>query len=198
MTLTGFMSQAQMTRAAWTTWNMDTTGYASAVSGAGLTGDSKTITIPTNFGLTIQVEVAVRGTEIPAANSLSLWGSMDNTTWVRVPTVATGLATTVSAPGSGFGTACVSRSNPYAIGTYPTYTQPSLAGSILNAPLLVIAGDSVALGTTPAANTAVTLNYHIPNPSFTYYKFTYYATKAANTNATVFSYRAKYYLRKPY
>lgn len=199
LTLTGFLSQAQMTREVWSLWNMDTTGFTSIVSSGAMNGDSKTISVPTNFSLHIQVEVAVRGAEIPATNSVSLWGSFDNVLWVRVPVTSGALAAAAVVPPANAGTAYVSRSNPYAIGTYPTYTQQSPGGTVsLNSAVLTVAGDSVSLGTTPAANTAILLNYSIPNPTFTYYKLTYYAAKAANTNATYFNYRAKYYLRKPY
>ena len=199
MTLTGFLSQAQMTRSTWSLWNMDTTGYASATSAGAMNGDSKTISVPTNFSLHIQVEAVVRGSEIPATNSVSLWGSFDNVLWVRVPVTSGSLVAGSVVPPANAGTAYVSRSNPYPIGTYPTYTQQSPGGTAsLLSGVLAVAGDSVSLGTTPAANTAILLNYSIPNPTFTYYKLTYYAVKAANANATVFNYRAKYYLRKPY
>jgi hypothetical protein len=200
LTLTGFISQAQMTRVAWSTWNLDTTGYASVTSAGAMNGDSKTLSIPNNYSLHIQVESAVRGTEVPAVNSVSLWGSFDNALWVRVPVTTSSLVAGAVAPQTSVGTAFVSRSNPYAIGTYPTYTQPSPGGTTaaMNSAVLVVAGDSISLGVTPVANTAILLNFSIPNPTFTYYKLTYYAVKAANTNATVFNYKARYYLRKAY
>lgn len=181
-------AQNTFTKAAWTSWNLDTTVFAGTDSLGVAYGESKTLTNSANRIITIQVDVVTKH-ETPPSAGITLWGSMDNSKWYRVNMNA----------GTSPSPVYVVKSPAYTYsGTYPSYTQPALSVSSLGTAAAWTAADTIAVGSALSAGKAVTYVLTLYNPVFLYYKLGYTAAGSANTNAKRTTFFAKYWLRNPY
>ena len=199
MTLTGFISQAQVAGTSGTNsgWNMDTVRIAStgAVRSYYV---GKTISVPTNFITTIQTRIFCDSPLTSTSTAgIILQGSMDNTSWVQVP-LNSGLS---AGPGSavvGYQTGITTGAPYWLDGGYP-YSTSSFVTYIDSAaalPAIPVAGDTVAVASMATAKQYRFYSFVIANPTYTYYRLVYMIKPAASGH--VLRVATKYYLRKPY
>jgi hypothetical protein len=198
LTLTGFLSQAQVTvsSGAHPNWNLDT---AYATGAASQTGSwfGKTISVPTNFILNIDVKIVTDSTCVASGGlttgtKVMIYGSMDNVYWTKV-----GSASNYNPPISW----SVSPLTSFDVATYPNNTYTAY-GSSTSFDIAALTADAAALPTAVPLIAGVHSGYFIhatiKQPEFSYYK----VVVLFATNTTTGTHRAKaaarYYLRKPY
>jgi hypothetical protein len=177
-------AQNTFTKSTWLNYNLDTSKFSGTTSGGVAVGESKTFNLAGNNIAIIHIRVASKH-ETPASVGITLWGSAENATYVKVPLNSTGIFVTKSALYT------------YA-GTWPNLTQPALSVADLGTAANWTSADTLAIGSSLAAGKAVDYYIVIVNPTFTWYKFSYTAAKSANTNAAVTTVFGRYWLRKAY
>lgn len=198
MTLTGYLSQAQTTtytncqRGPYSVWNLDTVGVVSTTNGVLSYGESKTFSVPTNFSVVMQVQIAAKsGGEPTVAAGLCVYGSMDNVSWFKVAMTATSASTNTAG-------AVLARTPAFTYaGTWPACTMPATSQTNCTQAIAVTNVDTTAGGAI-TAGTAINYTITIERPTYTYYKLGYNSTGSANTTLKCYLFYARYYLRKPY
>lgn len=198
LTLTGFLSQAQITftSGTYSQWNMDTI-CANSTGATGAITIGKVISVPTNFGLVLQTKLILDtlSTGTLSSGGVFLQGSMDNVLWSNIP-----LGNTLANQGG----ALVGKSYQ-GLNIYDPY--PASAAAAANQPLITatgaLAGSTASTASDTLAVTAIATARHtalytftINNPIYTYYRIVYNLKPSATAmQLHIFT---RYYLRKPY
>ena len=194
MTLTGFMSQAQVTftTGTYSQWNMDTIYAASTGASAAIT-TGKVISVPTNFILHIQTRLYLDTltTATLSTGGLQLQGSMDNIQWSSVP---------LSSTQANLGGAITGKSYQ-GLSLAAGYPAPGAIPSVASATTLsgitaTTAADTIAVSAIATARHVALYTFTVHNPTYTYYRVVY----SLKPSATAMSLHifTRYYLRKPY
>jgi hypothetical protein len=208
LTLTGFLSQAQTSytnysRNSSPTWNMDTVGAAGATTTNLVSyAESKVASVPTNFIVTLQALFSNNGADSVQSAGITLWGSMDNIVWFKVPlsvgNVAIGTNASTYSPGTAYVNGLQVAGGLTGAGTWPAITGPATTISLSASPVVSTALDTIAVGQIYPSKVKM-YNYVILNPTYSYYKFTVTSFGSVNTAVVKNSgFGFRYYLRKPY
>jgi hypothetical protein len=195
LTLTGFLSQAQITFTSGTygLWNMDTIYALSTGANPAIT-TGKVISVPTNFILHIQTRLyldTLTSTNTLSSAGLQLQGSMDNLNWVNVPLSSTQGHLGCAFPGKSFQGLVLWAGYPVP-GDVPSVA----SGATLAGITATTNADTVAVSAIGTARHMAMYTFTVNNPTFTYYRVVYQLKPSATSMALhIFT---RYYLRKPY
>lgn len=190
--LTAFAVQGQntITRAAWTSWNLDTFSFKGTTSAGIAFAESRVINAVNNSIINVQVLVATKHDTLDTGG-LTLWSSMDNANWTKVEFNKSWYPSPIFISKSPVGA---------YTGTWPVVTIAAVSINSLGTAASYTAADTIAYPASPnlLAGNAVLYNISIVNPLANYYKFTETKKARANTNSKVTTTFIRYWFRKSY